>query len=286
MALSESFAEIGAAWWEGCKDAIRIHRSLLFFLTSKTIRARGFQCFVLNGLVFLGSIFVMEHVLSPLFSFLLFDAESNVWAHQVDSAFVGLYQLLWVYPIYMLSFLLNAMWYQDIADVAFVIHGSKVRKDGYSIKRYLAVVTEEIYHALLLLFFMLQVGLLSMIPWVGPLLTAICVCWLYALYSFEYKWQHQQWPLETRLAFFEERWPYFLGFGFPLTLLTIVWPKFVGAGVYAFVFPFCIILAICAKPVKHKAQKSPLRLPIFRLAKLMNNVALKLLGRVAKPKSK
>jgi len=37
--------------------------------------------------------------------------------------------------------------------------------------------------------------------------------WIYAFYSFEYKWINKGWTLEKRIDYFEERWAYFIGFG-------------------------------------------------------------------------
>ncbi|CAG8760960.1 10110_t:CDS:2, partial [Ambispora leptoticha] len=38
-----------------------------------------------------------------------------------DSFVILAYQLLWVYPIFLLSFFLNSMWYQQIADRAYTL---------------------------------------------------------------------------------------------------------------------------------------------------------------------
>jgi len=92
-----------------------------------------------------------------------------------------------------------------------------------------------------------------MIPlWgVSDVLYIFHMCLLYSLYSFEYKWVQMGWPLHQRLHFIESNWPYFFGFGLPLTLLTW-WPGssvFINGCLFAIFFPLFIISGNEADPV-------------------------------------
>lgn len=58
------------------------------------------------------------------------------------------------------------------------------------------------------------------INYLGSILCFIHMCLLHSLYSFEYKWFHMGWELHKRLTYIEYNWPYFIGFGMPLAILT------------------------------------------------------------------
>jgi hypothetical protein len=121
---------------QGVRDSLRLDATLVFFLSSVTVRVRAAQCLLLNGLIFLGSIFLADYVWAPLLGKILelsggssgamtastgasiaLPEESNLasWLHVL---FLYAYQFLWLYPLYIISFILNTVWYQDIAGQA------------------------------------------------------------------------------------------------------------------------------------------------------------------------
>jgi hypothetical protein len=49
------------------------------------------------------------------------------------------------------------------------------------------------------------------------------------------------------MLYFEQRWAYFAGFGFPCTALTFWFPQFIGGGLFALLFPLVRHLCLCLK---------------------------------------
>ena len=177
----------------GVLDSIRFPHTAIFFVTSKVVRVRFMQCLILNGGIFLSSVLLADYVLTPAFHWLLdvdFSAPLSIsWLPStLSSLLLSVFYVVWVYPVYALSFLLNAIWYQDIADQAFLTRGHKQHTPTLSFQRWIAAMSEELYRLLLVTLFLVQLSLVSLLPVVGPPLATLHICWLYSLYSFEYKW--------------------------------------------------------------------------------------------------
>ncbi|CAG8651569.1 4644_t:CDS:2, partial [Ambispora leptoticha] len=173
----------------------------------------------------------------------------------LDTIVALTYQLLWVYPIFVLSFVLNAIWYQEIADRAYrMYHGRPPINSHRTYPRALRVMADEIYRALLFMNYLMV-----------------------ATIVFEYKWINQGWSLEQRIGYFEERWSYFAGFGFMFTVITFFVDQFLSAGVFALLFPLYIIMANNALPMPRHNENArfsslvPYRLRVFWVAEKLNN---------------
>ncbi|CEM11221.1 unnamed protein product [Vitrella brassicaformis CCMP3155] len=415
----------------GVLDALQVHRCVVFFVKSEIIRTRCLQCFIMNGLIFLGSILIFDHLILPLFylmahytysclmgfshlatagpthtalsvsismipllsSFSLSSGDPSAIATSLQQAstnatltdhlaqhlyklqtndtlgggggnaslaeqlafnastmphgnnstvdtreivkavgfwFGCLYRVLWIYPIYYLSFILNTLWYQDLADQAFIVcqkyphlfpsqhnatdrgaipdHGARKRKAAPSPSgpsphppsqsspldrspvphpstppahssrvRFLDRLVDEVFRVLLNMVWIMQTYVLwCIVPgYLGVVVYALQSSWLASMYCFEYRWVSVlKWSACERLEYFESHWLYFAGFGMPLTLLYVMSPRFIDSGVFALIFPVCILLSITATP--RPFPYPPLqRLPIFYLVQLVTWGVLK-----------
>ncbi len=267
------------------------------------------------------------------------------------------YLVLWVYPIYLLGFVLNTIWYQEIADYAydyFIAHrpvysarssanseqgvspssssassfssssssasssssrGDTAQRSGagssqipatqqqqqqkqqqqgkkeglgeYYLSRQakattvsivLSSVTEEFYRLFVVLLFVVEFSILGLVlpSWLGTPLMALHVCWLYSFYAFEYRWAAEAWPLEVRFRFFEHRAAYFCGFGFMISVITLLFPGFFSSGLFSMLLPIWIVLAISAPT---EDIKPGTRVPVFFIVRWVNGQWLGLVQR-------
>jgi len=225
------------------------------------------QCAVLNGGVFLLSVLLFEYVLLPslgVFFNMMFGTESFVtkvvW-FWLEYFMLLIYRTAWLVPLLLLSKVINALWFQDIADSVY--RYSRGRPVSFpSISMFFA---DSIFSVVVQCLFLAQATLTKYIPVhpVGYILYTIQMSLLYSLYSFEYKWFNMGWELHKRLSFIEENWPYFIGFGLPLTILTQLPESWlIGGCVFSILFPFFIVSGNEASPV---IGVSDLHLQLFSL---------------------
>jgi hypothetical protein len=77
----------------GLLDSLGVHNFFLFVLTSHTVRKRVLGCFMLNGIVFLGSLWLLENLLSPAVAFILGRDEGEAFS-ALSGAFSDLFVVL------------------------------------------------------------------------------------------------------------------------------------------------------------------------------------------------
>ncbi|XP_030767243.1 etoposide-induced protein 2.4 homolog [Sitophilus oryzae] len=223
------------------------------------------QCATLNGGIFLASVFVFECLLLPSlnkFFSVLFGSDAFVtmvvWSW-IEYIVLLVYRSFWLVPLFFLSRVINAFWFQDIADSAYrYSRGRPVAFPSIS-----ELFADSIFSIFVQFLFLLQASLTSYIPIypVGYILYVVQMSLLYSLYSFEYKWFNMGWKLHERLAFIENHWPYFVGFGLPLTIFTQLSDSWVVSGcVFSILFPFFILSGNEASPV---TDASDIHLQLF-----------------------
>ncbi|KAF7266797.1 EI24 domain-containing protein tank [Rhynchophorus ferrugineus] len=225
------------------------------------------QCAMLNGGIFLLSVLIFEYVLLPgldkLFVFLFGDEtflNKVIWCW-IKYILLLIYKTLWLVPMFIISKIINAFWFQDIADSAYrYSRGRPVSFPSIS-----ELFADSIFSIFVQILFTIQANLINYIllhP-VGYILYMVQLTLLHSLYCFEYKWFNMGWKLHERLAFIEAHWAYFIGFGLPLTILTQLSDSLVISGcVFSILFPFFIISGNEASPVM---DASDVQLQFFSL---------------------
>jgi len=217
---------------------------------------RVLQCMVLNGGVVWFSIVVFNHALTPILKFVISFIYDQASSNEDSTAatiwewtwpFLSFtFNSLWIFPIYLLSRIINAIWFQDIADATYRLTRGRPMQLP-SLSRNLADI---LFSLVVETFFLIQAFLMKTlipIPMIANFFYFLHLCLLYALYSFEYKWFNMGWDVTQRLAAIESSWPYYFGFGIPLAFGSggVFFPvSFVVSGcIFSLCFPLFIISA-------------------------------------------
>ncbi|XP_058087377.1 protein EI24 homolog isoform X2 [Magnolia sinica] len=202
--------QAGLLWLAGFREACCLHRVFFFCSRSRELLKRTGQCFLLNGLIFLG------------------------------------------------SFVLSSIWYNDIAKLAFSSMGIESSSQSElsnttnvahvdrqaGLGRAIIEFGEQVYSVLLLTFFFIEVYAAEFIPYIGKAINFLLLSWMYAYYCFEYKWNLTELGLDKRIDFFESNWAFFAGFGSPCVMAIFFFSQLVSYGVMATLFPLFVLTAV------------------------------------------
>lgn len=313
--LSRKVKQAILLWLEGFKEACCLHRVVIYCLRSRELMIRTGQCFLLNGFIFLGSIFVLKSIIIPTLEWILPDqcplidfqepcSGGNIlrFHYLLRLGLIQIVYVLWFYPLYVFSFILSNIWYNDIAKYGFFaieIHGPDVKvlpsnnepstsdsknhaDKSTDLEGVMINIAEQAYSVLLLTVFFVEVYVTGYIPYIGKFLNFLLLSWMYAYYCFEYKWNLSGRSLNQRLDFFESNWAFFAGFGNPCVLAIFLFSPLVSFGVMAILYPLFVLTATGSNADKvidsrTEWQGSELgRLPVFSLADCLSMRVLSL----------
>jgi len=210
------------------------------------ILERTVKCCLLNGAVFAMSILFFENIFLPFIQSALMlcltgsrQRAEILWGY-TEPVLTVAFSTLWVLPFYLLSKIVNAIWFQDIADLAFrSSQGRPLVSLSISV-----MIADTVFSVVVEVIFLVQGKVFSLLPIkiLGAMSNIMHQCLLHSLYSFEYKWFSQGLELHKRLDYIESNWPYFLGFGLPLAVITSMPESQVIAGcVFSVLFPLFIV---------------------------------------------
>lgn len=235
---------------------------------------RIIQCCTLNGGIFCLSILIFEYVILPalgsIMSITTFgNLNENIWLW-TRSLLSWTFGAVWVLPIFLLSKIINSLWFQDIADIAY----KQKKGDPQQLTRISKVIADFSFSLVVQFLFLIQSYLVSMVPStiLSTVLSIVHLSLLYSLYSFEYKWCNMGMELNSRLSIIENCWPYFLGFGLPLAVITSLPESYIISGcLFSILFPVFIISANEVSPSKIKVFRLKLFAPVLSITSTIFN---------------
>ncbi|XP_058450817.1 etoposide-induced protein 2.4 homolog [Malaya genurostris] len=222
-------------------------------------------CCLLNGGIFMLSILMFEYGVLPglnyFLSYMFPDSGtvSTVWGWMKPSLSL-LFHSFWVAPLFLFSKIVNSLWFQDIADSAY-----KFRKGRPQLISSISkLIADTLISLLIQVLFLLQSTVIKYLPIPVPfacsILYIVHMSLLCSLYAFEYKWFNMGWELHKRLTYIETNWPFFIGFGLPLAIISELPNSIVISGcVFSVLFPLFILSANEATP-KVGVCETPLKL--------------------------
>ncbi|KAL7638860.1 UNVERIFIED_CONTAM: hypothetical protein RMT77_010394 [Armadillidium vulgare] len=213
------------------------------------------RCSIFNASLFCLAFFVLFLITKTASLIIFWNPDESSWIYSVINVAV---QLVTVIPIYIISKAANIFWLQDLSNKAYHKHyGSPVAFSLSHIGYQISDVTFSIVIECLLI---VQANILEYLlpPKLALISSVVHYSLLNALYAFEYLWGNRGWSLHTRISYVEGHWPYFLGFGLPLTAITYLIPlNFFFCGlVFSVCYPFFIVGAIIA-PSEAVKQRGP-----------------------------
>uniref|UniRef100_A0A915L0X2 Etoposide-induced protein 2.4-like protein n=1 Tax=Romanomermis culicivorax TaxID=13658 RepID=A0A915L0X2_ROMCU len=201
-------------------------------------------CIIAINYVLLPSIALVVHLIHSVVEYFTLTRDLALSSAFYDGGLylnlISLLQMFWILPLFTITRLVNAIWYQDIANGA----ARKLEKSSDQALPFSRNLADFCYSTLLETIFLAQTNIAGCLPL--PLLN-FCLKFahlslLYALYSFEYAWMSRGVVLNQRLLRIQSDWSYFLGFGFWLSLITISCPDvFLSGCLFGVCFPFLIV---------------------------------------------
>lgn len=145
-----------------------------------------FECCALNIGLFWFSIWIFNLILLPnIYKFMAFifgqgGREVRIWAW-LNPLLLYTFGAFWVLPLFVLSRLMNAFWFQDIAESTFRGRSQSSRSVSHSI-------ADTSFSLIIEALFLIQAVLVGKLLYIGQIASIFHLSLLYSLYSFEYEW--------------------------------------------------------------------------------------------------
>ena len=271
----------------GLIDSVSFHRATVVLVRCPKVRSKLIQCLLLNGIIFLGSILVFHWILAPvlsrLISLILLSKHGVDQMQEVITNWLAwVYYSLWIAPLYIVTFILNSIWYRDIAIDSVDFFSKRVPATNPPVTGESATSSLPFQIADILLRSLFNLVYLGYLTVLAPyrILYAISLAFLISFNAFEFK--YRQFTFSQKIELIESHWVYFLSFSLWVAILVTEFPTMVENGLLGVLFPFLLINASSAgKPIPVMVPSDPLhrwtlgwfsKLPVFIVVEKLTDV--------------
>ncbi|CAO3627740.1 unnamed protein product [Cunninghamella blakesleeana] len=212
----------------GFCNAVTLKKQLSILRTSYRTREIMLKAVILNGVFWLGSLYLIDYLFSSL---------DNHHIHGLS------YKILTGYPLYLFCLIINSRLFDQIAKSTLHLNRpSQLYNESNSSTKKLSW-----YSTIYILSFYgnctVYIFIVRLIPFIGSAFGFFFNSIILAYYCFEYKWIELGWTQEHRMSFVEQHWPYFFGFGLPVTCLTYFLSTLHAGAIFSLFYPSFIINA-------------------------------------------
>lgn len=184
----------------GCKDSVRFKEVAALVRDSSTIRGSLVKGFILSAAVsFLVFFFELTFWPSELFKGVGTGAASN------DSSAGSTWNILILYPVVGISFLMASSLTLDVASAGHELHTGRTAVTALTSRGLLSQPHQPL---IVINYAAVALALRSWVPYFGKLLSFNFVSFVCAYYCFDPIMANRGWNVERRLRFAESRWAY------------------------------------------------------------------------------
>lgn len=239
-------------------QAKTLRRQVRIWLNRHKVLKCIFWCSTLSILIYT-SIFAFYSLILPclksailrLTAFMpqVSDEFSQVW-HRVEVVLSTTFNLLWLLPLFIVSKIVCSLWFGEVAENCYFITYGKAATPA----KISTFIADLLFSVLVQLIFLIQCSIVAQFPVKGMniVLEVLHCSLIHSWYAFEYKWLNFGWDIRKRLIQLHTFWPYYVGFGLPMHLVTtqlVLWLSDYKQGIlsgclFSTAFPLLIIAAI------------------------------------------
>ena len=222
------------------------------------------QCVLWNGIIFAVSIAAFQGLLLPLVGWLVekvVETPETSFLMVIYKFLEFAFDCLWLLPLFLIGKIVNAIWYQDLADVVYYQKRSGVVSYTGMGQTFANLLFGLIIQTIVLI----QAWLFSLVPFLGWPISLVHHALLCSFYCFDYRWTSEGRRMTDRIAQLERHWPYYCGFGLLLAIVFVeIESIFLRGCVFSLLFPVFIVSSmVCNLPTIISPQTNQPTVVIF-----------------------